>query len=314
MPTRNDAQPAKEEPMSDAPDHREMVPNEELNRTARLGRPTEDKMLFTGPDAPAGQAAMPAQSDSWRVLRITSEFVAGFDALATVGQAATIFGSARVPESDPMYDLTRTVARKLVEHGFAVITGGGPGLMEAANRGAAEAGGLSIGAAIELPHEQAINGYVNLAMNFRYFFVRKTMFVKYSAGFIIFPGGYGTLDELFEALTLIQTGKLERFPVILVGRAYWSGLLQWIEATLLAEGKIARGDLDMLFVTDDPDEIVAAMLTCRSALPDDHPGVNASGWDGETPARGGANTDWAAGTSFRRTPPPGASEPGGGGL
>ena len=193
-------------------------------------------------------------------MRITGEFVAGFDALAGIGPAVTIFGSARTREGDPMYAAARAVGVGLAEAGFATITGGGPGIMEAANRGAAEAGGVSVGANIELPFEQGMKPYVTLALNFRYFFVRKTMFAKYAEGFICFPGGFGTLDELFESLTLIQTGKLGMFPVVLFGRAYWQGLVGWIRETVLAEGKIAPPDLDLLTVTDDPAHAVRVMV------------------------------------------------------
>jgi uncharacterized protein (TIGR00730 family) len=187
------------------------------------------------------------------------EFIAGFDALAAVGPAVSIFGSARTPESDPMYEAARTVSFRLATAGFATITGGGPGIMEAANRGASEAGGVSIGANIELPTEQGLNQYVNLPLNFRYFFVRKTMFVKYAEAFVIFPGGFGTLDELFEALTLIQTGKLDYFPVVLFGADYWRGLVEWIGQNAVAGGKIEERELGLLTVTDDPDEVVAVI-------------------------------------------------------
>src|SRR5207248_1264774 len=171
--------------------------------------------------------------DPWRVLRIMGEYVHGFDALAEVGAAVAVFGSARTPQNDPMYEAARDVGRRLAQAGFAVITGGGPGIMEAANRGAREAGGLSVGCNIELPKEQGLNRYVDLSVNFRYFFCRKTMFVKYAEGFVLFPGGFGTLDELFEALTLIQTGKVQRFPVILFNSAYWGGLVAWLRERLL---------------------------------------------------------------------------------
>jgi len=235
------------------------VPNLTLNRGARTGRVTEDERLLQRPIPPAPQprdpeAATFTHTDPWRVLRITSEFIAGFDGLADVGTAVAIFGSARVREDDPMYQAARAVAALLAQAGFAVITGGGPGIMEGANRGAREAGGLSIGCNIELPEEQGINPYVDVAINFRYFFVRKTMFVKYSEGFIIFPGGFGTVDELFEALTLIQTGKIEHFPVVLFGTSYWQGLLDWIKQTMLAEGKISPGDMKLVSLTDSPEE------------------------------------------------------------
>ncbi len=233
-----------------------MIPNVTLNRAATRGEPTEDRKLFSWTDRDRDRAAAFTHSDPWRIMRITGEFVTGFDALAGIGPAVTVFGSARTHETDPMYDAAQAVGAELAKAGFATITGGGPGIMEAANRGAMGAGGISVGANIELPFEQGLNRYVNLALNFRYFFVRKTMFVKYAEGFICFPGGFGTLDELFESLTLIQTGKLGMFPVVLFGRAYWQGLLDWIRATVLAEGKINPPDLDLLTVTDDPAEAV----------------------------------------------------------
>ena len=217
------------------------------------GTRTEDqKLLERRPEAPAF-----LDTDPWRALRILSEFVDGFDAMARVGPAVTVFGSARTRPDDPVYEMGRRVGRRLAEAGYAVITGGGPGTMEAANRGCQEAGGLSVGCNIELPHEQSINPYVDLAVEFRYFFARKTMFVKYADGFVILPGGFGTLDELFEALTLIQTGKVRHFPVVLLGSAYWAGLLAWWRDTLLAEGAISPEDLDLVTVCDDPDEAVA---------------------------------------------------------
>ena len=198
-------------------------------------------------------------TDTWRALRIQSEFVEGFDALANVGPAVSVFGSARVRPSHPDYRAARRLGRALVRAGLAVITGGGPGIMEAANRGAAEAGGVSVGCNIELPFEQRLNPYVNLGIEFRYFFVRKTMFVKYAEAFVIFPGGFGTLDELFEAVTLVQTGKIHRFPVILWGSAFWTGLLDWMRASLLEGGKISPEDMDLIQVTDDADHIVAVV-------------------------------------------------------
>ena len=195
----------------------------------------------------------PLRTDQWRVLRIMAEFVEGFDALARVGRAVSIFGSARITDADPMYAQARRLSALLAGRGFAVITGGGPGIMEAANRGAREGGGLSVGCNIELPFEQAFNQYVDLGIEFHYFFVRKMMFVKYAEAFVIFPGGFGTLDELFEALTLIQTGRITHFPVILFGSAYWQGLRQWIHEVLLGEGKIAAPDLELLVVTDEPE-------------------------------------------------------------
>jgi hypothetical protein len=219
-----------------------------------MGKPkaTEDEQFLER--TPARPAFV--DSDPWRALRILSEFVEGFDALAAVGPAVTMFGSARVAEGAPMYELARTIARKLAESGFAIITGGGPGVMEAANRGCREGGGLSVGCNIELPHEQGLNAYVDLGVEFRYFFARKTMFVKYADAFVILPGGFGTLDELFEALTLIQTGKVRDFPVVLVGSEYWQGLIDWMRAVQLPAGAISETDLGLLQVTDDPDEVV----------------------------------------------------------
>ncbi|HEX9738484.1 MAG TPA: TIGR00730 family Rossman fold protein [Candidatus Limnocylindria bacterium] len=220
-----------------------------------LRRPTEDQELLQRRVSADFQG-----TDTWRALRILGEFVEGFDALAGVGPAVSIFGSARVKRNDPHYRLARRLATRLVKEGFAVITGGGPGVMEAANRGAQEAGGLSIGCNIELPFEQDINPYVDLGIEFRYFFVRKTMFVKYAEAFVIFPGGLGTLDELFEALTLIQTGKIEHFPVVLIGRDYWRGLMNWVVSTVLEQGKISPEDLDLATITDDLDEVVRVIV------------------------------------------------------
>ncbi|MCW2811179.1 MAG: hypothetical protein JWP61_1637 [Friedmanniella sp.] len=200
-------------------------------------------------------------TDPWRVLRIQAEFVEGFGTLAELGPAAAIFGSARTLPSDPAYVQAETVARRLAAAGLAVITGGGPGIMEAANKGAAEAGGVSVGLGIELPFESGLNPYVNLGINFRYFFARKTMFVKYAQGFVVMPGGFGTLDELFEALTLVQTRKVTTFPVVLFDSDYWGGLVDWLRRTALDRGAISAPDLDMFTVTDDPDEAVAALLS-----------------------------------------------------
>lgn len=199
-------------------------------------------------------------TDPWRVFRIMGEFVEGFDTLADLGPAISMFGSARVLPDDPWYRAAQETAARFVEEGFAVITGGGPGIMEAANKGATEANGVSVGCNIELPFEQGMNRYVKTAVNFRYFFVRKTMFVKYAAGFLIFPGGFGTLDELFEALTLIQTGKVRNFPVVLMGRDYWKGMVDWIRNVMAAEGKISSDDLDLLLLTDSPAEAVAHVV------------------------------------------------------
>jgi len=205
------------------------------------------------------------ESDPWRALRILAEFVEGFDAMAKVGPAVTVFGSARTARTDPVYELGRTIGRKLAQAGYAIITGGGPGAMEAANRGCREGGGLSVGCNIELQHEQDLNPYVDLGIEFRYFFARKTMFVKYADAFVILPGGFGTLDELFESLTLIQTGKVRHFPVVLVGTAYWAGLLDWFRDSLLGSGAIDAGDLAILQVTDEPDEVVAIIERFRDA-------------------------------------------------
>jgi uncharacterized protein (TIGR00730 family) len=211
---------------------------------------TEDEKLFARPSGPAF-----LQEDPWRVLRIMSEFVDGFDALAKIGPAVTIFGSARMPEGSAVYAQAREIGRLLAKDGWAVITGGGPGVMEAANRGAQEGGGLSIGCNVELPDEQSLNAYVDLSIEFRYFFARKTMFVKYADAFVIMPGGFGTLDELFESLTLIQTGKIRHFPVVLVGTAYWQGLMDWARSTLIPAGAIREEDLALLTITDDPAEV-----------------------------------------------------------
>jgi len=235
-----------------------------LNVSGRTGTPTEDERLLSSPQRELDFT----RSDPWRVFRIMGEFVEGFDTLANVGTAVSVFGSARVVPGDPHYEAAETTARLLAEAGLAVITGGGPGIMEAANKGAAEAGGVSIGCNIELPFEQGMNRWVDVAVNFRYFFVRKTMFVKYSEAFLIFPGGFGTMDELFEALTLIQTGKIHNFPVILFGSLYWSGMLEWIRAVMLAEGKVSAEDLDLLVLTDSPEEAVRVILrTLRDPLP-----------------------------------------------
>jgi len=201
--------------------------------------------------------------DPWRVLRIQAEFVEGFGALAELGPAIAVFGSSRTTPAHPSYKVAEQVGRSLVEAGFAVITGGGPGAMEAANKGASEAGGVSVGLGIELPYESGLNPWVDKGINFRYFFARKTMFVKYSQGFIVLPGGIGTLDEMFEALTLAQTHKVTRFPVVLIGVDYWQGLLAWLRDTVLDDGKMSQHDLDMITLTDDVDEAVALMAAAR---------------------------------------------------
>ena len=233
----------------------------ERRRAGRLVVPTRE--------APADKALLERSAieelahhaDPWRVLRILSEFVEGFDALNEIGPAITVFGSARTKPEDPYYELGRQLGASLARRGFAVITGGGPGMMEAVNRGCHEAGGLSVGCNIELPQEQELNAYVDLGVEFRYFFVRKNMFVKYARGFVIFPGGLGTLDELFESLTLAQTGKIEHFPIVLFGSSYWNGLLSWMRAVVLAHGAMSEDDFALMTITDDPEE--AAELATR---------------------------------------------------
>nr|WP_321185109.1 TIGR00730 family Rossman fold protein [Enemella dayhoffiae] len=199
-------------------------------------------------------------TDPWRVLRIQSEFVEGFGTLAELGPAVSVFGSARTRPGHPMYAAAEALGQRLAQARFAVLTGGGPGIMEAANKGACEAGGVSVGLGIELPFETGLNEYVTLGINFRYFFARKTMFLKYSQGFVVLPGGFGTFDELFEALTLVQTRKVTDFPVVLFGSGYWSGLKEWIVEQALGEGYISAPDVDMLPITDDVDEAVAIMV------------------------------------------------------
>jgi uncharacterized protein (TIGR00730 family) len=222
-------------------------------------------------------------ADPWRVMRIQSEFVEGFGALAELGPAISVFGSARTPVDDPSYDMAERVGRGLVDAGFAVITGGGPGVMEAANKGACQAGGVSVGLGIELPFESGLNAYVDRGLNFRYFFARKTMFVKYAQGFIVLPGGFGTFDELFEALTLVQTQKVTSFPIVLLGTAYWSGLVDWIRGTVLASGKVSERDLDMFRVTDDVDEAVGVMVEAQRRRDNPAPGGGEAPVDAERP-------------------------------
>ena len=222
---------------------------------------TEDEKLFE-----QGEPAIDfTRTDPWRVLKIMSELIQGFDTLASVEKGVSVFGSARTGPDDPQYRAAQETARLLAEAGFSIITGAGPGIMEAANKGCREGGGHSVGCNIELPFEQGANPYVDTLINFRYFFVRKTMFIKYSVAFIIFPGGFGTLDELFEALTLIQTGKIFQFPVILFGRRYWAGLVRWLQTRVASEKKITSGDLDLMFLTDDPAEAAAAVIAAQAA-------------------------------------------------
>ncbi len=226
-------------------------------RPQRLSPSTYDQRLL---DTRAPRTDWIA-ADPWRVLRIQAEFVEGFGALAELGPAVSVFGSARTSSEHPNYALAREVGQLLAESGYAVITGGGPGLMEAANRGALDGGGRSVGLGIELPFEQGLNQYLDVAINFRYFFARKTMFVKYAHGFIVLPGGFGTLDELFEALTLVQTGKITKFPIVLVGSSYWSGLLEWAASEMVGAGNIRSEDLELIRVTNSPEQAVAAIVT-----------------------------------------------------
>jgi uncharacterized protein (TIGR00730 family) len=219
---------------------------------------TADQRLLDAP--PPGQRADWLHNDPWRVLRIQSDFVEGFGALAELGPAVSVFGSARTTPDHPTYELAVRVGRALVAAGFAVITGGGPGAMEAANKGAWEAGGTSVGLGVELPFESGLNRYVELGVNFRYFFARKTMFVKYAQGFIVLPGGFGTLDELFEALTLVQTQKVTSFPIVLIGSDYWAGLFAWLRTTALERGTVNATDLGLVHLTDDVDDAVEHVL------------------------------------------------------
>ena len=224
-------------------------------------------------------------TDPWRVLRIQSEFIEGFGSLAELGPAISVFGSARTGPEDPMYATAEELGRALTGAGFAVITGGGPGIMEAANKGACESGGTSVGLGIELPFEAGLNRYVDVGVNFRYFFARKTMFVKYAQGFVVLPGGFGTFDELFEALTLVQTRKVTSFPIVLMGSDYWTGLVDWLRHTVLASGKISPPDVDMFHVTDDVTEAVRicedARARHRSTAPEDEDFQVAVDWDEE---------------------------------
>jgi uncharacterized protein (TIGR00730 family) len=242
---------------------------------------TDDEELL-GADIPVVETL---QTDAQRVTRMRDELARGFEALEEVRsrRAVSVFGSARVPPGTPEYELARVIGRRLGEEGFAVITGGGPGLMEAANRGAREAGAPSIGLNIELPFEESTNPHVDVSLDFHYFFARKLMFVRYAGGFVVLPGGYGTLDELFEALVLLQTHKIDPFPVLLVGTSFWRGLLDWMRDRLVNDGMIAAGELDLVRVVDDPEEVVATMREAADAQkrpPNDlHPG------DGRVPRR-----------------------------
>ncbi|MBM7173272.1 TIGR00730 family Rossman fold protein [Streptomyces sp. G44] len=223
-----------------------------LRRRDKVQAGTTDQRLLDS----AGPSEW-VHTDPWRVLRIQSEFIEGFGTLAELPPAISVFGSARTPVGSPEYDAGVAIGKALVEAGFAVITGGGPGAMQAANQGAVEAKGTSVGLGIELPFEQGLNPYVDIGVNFRYFFVRKTMFVKYAQGFVVLPGGLGTLDELFEALTLVQTRKVTRFPIVLFGSQYWNGLIDWLKNTVIAQGKASEADLLLFHVTDDVEEAIS---------------------------------------------------------
>jgi uncharacterized protein (TIGR00730 family) len=241
----------------------------DLPETSRKSQPTEDEKLLNVP-VDAETVRIRRNSDSWRVLRIMGEFTWGFENLQDVAGGVSFFGSARTKPSDPFYQAAEQVGALFAQAGVPVITGGGPGIMEAANKGAYEAGGLSIGCNIELPHEQYTNPYLTRSLDFKFFFVRKTMFVKYAMGFVVFPGGFGTLDELFEALTLIQTDKVTDFPVVLFGTAYWSGLTEWLNTQLLGRGMISPGDEKMVTVTDDPHEVVRIFQETRERMQINH--------------------------------------------
>ena len=242
------------------------LPNSNLEAPRKsvkeAAKKTEDYALLNPGKPPALQEHF-TESDTWRVLRIQAEFVHSFECMSKIGPAIAVFGSARLPETSPYYQGAREVSKRLVKSGWAVITGGGPGIMEAGNRGAREgerATGekkMSVGLGIELPFVQSLNPYVDLGINFRYFFCRKVNFVKYASGFVIFPGGYGTLDEFFEAITLVQTHKIQNFPIVLFGSEYWSGLLDWMRQTLVSHGTISPADLDLIFITDDPAEVIS---------------------------------------------------------
>ncbi len=249
-----------------SPSERDYVQGPVVMRRSRVPRSTTDQRLLD-----SRGAADWLHTDPWRVMRIQSEFVNGFGALAELGPAVSVFGSARTRAGSPEYRLGTEVGRALVEAGYAVITGGGPGTMEGANRGALDAGGTSVGLGIELPFEAGLNEYVDLGVNFRYFFARKTMFVKYASGFIVLPGGFGTLDELFEAVTLVQTQKVTSFPIVLVGRDYWGGLLDWLRGTAAAAGTISARDLDLLTLVDDPAAAVRAVVTADLSSSRPHP-------------------------------------------
>ena len=245
------------------PDHMRTLRGPLLLRSeGEQGSTFDQRLLESGADHEWQHA------DPWRVLRIQGEFVAGFDALAKLPKAVTVFGSARTKPEDASYQMAEELGRKLAECAYAVITGGGPGIMEAANKGAHEGDGLSVGLGIELPHEQGLNKYVDLGLNFRYFFARKTMFLKYSQAFVCLPGGMGTMDEFFEVLCMVQTGKITNYPIVLMGTDYWSGLLEWMKNTLAAGGYINEDDQELFLLTDDPDEAVAHIIERHKVMSD----------------------------------------------
>ncbi|MDK4231816.1 TIGR00730 family Rossman fold protein [Corynebacterium accolens] len=245
------------------PDHMRTLRGPLLLRSeGEQGSTFDQRLLESGADHEWQHA------DPWRVLRIQGEFVAGFDALAKLSKAVTVFGSARTKPEDASYQMAEELGRKLAECAYAVITGGGPGIMEAANKGAHEGDGLSVGLGIELPHEQGLNKYVDLGLNFRYFFARKTMFLKYSQAFLCLPGGMGTMDEFFEVLCMVQTGKVTNYPIVLMGTEYWSGLLEWMKNTLAAGGYINEDDQELFLLTDDPDEAVAHIIERHKVMSD----------------------------------------------
>ena len=241
--------------------HRDYFQGPVVKRRSQVPQSTTDQRLLDS-RGPTDWV----HADPWRVLRIQAEFVEGFGALAELGPAVSVFGSARARRDSPLYTASEQVGRGLAEAGYAVITGGGPGVMEAVNKGALEAGGTSVGLGIELPFEQALNDYVDIGVNFRYFFARKMMFVKYARGFVVMPGGFGTLDELFEAVTLVQTGKVTSFPIILFDRSYWKGLVDWLGASAVGAGTISATDLERLTVTDDVDEAVQVIVEADRRL------------------------------------------------
>ncbi|WP_394281227.1 TIGR00730 family Rossman fold protein [Corynebacterium sp.] len=246
-----------------SPDKRRMLRGPILMRNEdQEGSTYDQRLLELGSDHDWQHA------DPWRIMRIQSEFVSGFDALTDMPKAVTVFGSARLHEGTPEYEQSMQVGKALVEAGYAVITGGGPGLMEGPNRGAHDAGGLSVGLGIELPHEQHLNDWVDVGLNFRYFFVRKTMFLKYSQAFITLPGGFGTMDELFEVLCMVQTGKVTNYPIVLMGTEFWSGLVTWMEEQLAARGLISDTDTDLFLVTDSIDEAIGYIVDKHKVMTD----------------------------------------------